>query len=239
MGLSAPIHVLSAGSTVRGLRTLAPALSARIGRPIVVATDHGHNIGPAARAGLLDAHALLLPRDMIEELIAAGALAGPRTDLGAVATSAVVARGAAAPGVETMEGLRAALLRARRVLITTAPSGVHMTVVIGALGLRGEVEGKLMRFDKSADINAWLAREGDCDALGFGPTTEIVDVDGVTHGGLLPHEAQMVLPYAAAATAQAFGDADVRTLLAALTSADARAAFEATGMSYAAPSPAA
>ena len=128
---------------------------------------------------------------------------------------------------------------ARRVLITTAPSGVHMTVVIGALGLRGEVEGKLMRFDKSADINAWLAREGDADALGFGPTTEIVGAGGVAHGGLLPHEAQMVLPYAAAATARALGDADVRTLLAALTSADARAAFEATGMSYAAPSPAA
>jgi hypothetical protein len=141
---------------------------------------------------------------------------------------------------ETATARAASLLAsARRVLITTAPSGVHMTVVIGALGLRGEVEGKLMRFDKSADINAWLAREGDADALGFGPTTEIVDVDGVTHGGLLPNEAQMVLPYAAAATAQAFGDPDVRTLLAALTSADARAAFEATGMTYAAPSPAA
>lgn len=239
MGLSAAIHVLSAGSTVRGLRTLAPALADLIGRPVVVATDHGHNIAAAARAGGLDAHALLLPRDMIDDLVAAGALTGPRTDLGAVATSAVVARGAPDPAVGTIVGLRAALLRARRVLITTAPSGVHMTVVIGALGLRGEVEGKLMRFDKSADINAWLAREGDCDALGFGPTTEIVGMDGVAHGGLLADDAQMTLPYAAAATAQAFGDADVRTLLAALTSADARAAFEATGMSYARPSPAA
>ena len=239
MGLSAAIHVLSAGSTVRGLRALAPALADRIGRPIVVATDHGHNIAAAARAGGLAAHALLLPRDMIDDLIAAGALAGPPTDLGAVATSAVVARGAPDPAVGTMEGLCAALLRARRVLITTAPSGVHMTVIIGALGLRGEVEGKLMRFDKSSDINAWLAREGDAEALGFGPTTEIVGADGVAHGGLLADDAQMVLPYAAAATAQAFGDADVRTLLAALTSAEARAAFAATGMSYAAPSPAA
>jgi len=239
VGLSAPIHVLSAGSTVRGLRTLAPALANIIGRPVLVATDHGHNIAAAARAGRLDAHALLLPRAMIDDLIAAGALAGPRTDLGAVATSAVVAQGAPEPAVGTMEGLRHALVRARRVLITTAPSGVHMTVVIGALGLRGEVEGKLIRFDKSADINAWLAREGDAEALGFGPTTEIVGADGVAHGGLLADEAQMVLPYAAAATAPAFGDPDVRTLLAALTSADARAAFEATGMSYAAPSPAA
>lgn len=239
MGLSAPLHVLSAGSTVRGLRTLAPTLADRINRPVVVTTDHGHAIRAAAQASDVDADALVLPADMIDALIDSGRLVGPCIDLGIVATSAVVAAGAPDPGIATMEGLRAALLRARRVLLTTAPSGVHMTVVVGALGLRAQVEGKLMRFDTSSAINAWLARERDTDALGFGPTTEIVGVDGVVHAGLLPDAAQMILPYAAAATARAFGDASVRRLLEALREPAAQAAFEATGMTYPRPSPAA
>lgn len=235
MGLSAPLRILSAGSTVRGLRALAPSMEARIGAPASIATDHGHNIAAAMRAGDAQADAVLLPRAMIDALVAAGRLSPRVVDLGAVATSAVVCEGAPAPDVSTMAALRDALLAASRVLLTTAPSGEHMTRVIGALGVADAIGAKILRFDRSSDINAWLARERDAQALGFGPTTEIAGVAGVAHAGLVAPQAQMILPYAAALTPAAEKRPAAQAFLAFLAGGDARAAFEATGVTFAGP----
>jgi molybdate transport system substrate-binding protein len=178
------------------------------------------------------ADAVLLPRDMIDALVFAGRLAPRVVDLGAVATSAVVRAGAPTPDVSTMAALRDALARASRILLTTAPSGKHMTRVIDALGLANESAPKVQRFDKSSDINDWLARHRDEHALGFGPTTEIVGVDGVAHAGFIPREAQMVLPYAAAITLDAMYDPAAQALLDCLQTDEARAAFKATGVTF-------
>lgn len=239
MGLTAPLRVLSAGSTVRALRALAPACESRLGRALAIATDHGHNILARIKAGEDIADVLLLPTPMVDELAALGALAAPRLALGEVATSAVVCEGAAAPGVETMDGLGAAMSRASVVLLTTAPSGEHMMGVIERLGLTRQSARKLMRFDKSTQINDWLAKTHDLHALGFGPATEIVGVPGVTEGGLIAREAQMSLPYAAALTKAAQDDLAAQVLLDFLSGDEARAAFTATGMSVQRPSPAA
>ncbi len=236
MGLSAPLRILSAGSTVRGLRALKDALEQRMGCPVEIETDHAHNIimsmGMGMGFGAPVADAVLLPRDMIDALIFADKL-GPRVvDLGEVATSAVVCAGAPAPDVSSMDALRAAVLRASRVLLTTAPSGKHMTHAIEALGVAAEIAPKIQRFDKSSEINAWLAQEKDMGALGFGPTTEIVGVEGVTHAGLIAQEAQMVLPYAAAITPNVAYDTAAQAFLDFLGTDEAREAFAATGVRF-------
>ena len=232
MGLSAPLRVLSAGSTVRALRALARSIEADIGAPVSIATDHGHNIVALMRAADAAADAVLLPRGMMDALVAAGRLSPRMADLGAVQTSAVVCAGAPAPDVSTMPALRDALSGASRVLLTTAPSGEHMTRVIEAFGLARGLRAKIMRFDKSSDVNAWLAREKDMGALGFGPTTEIVGVAGVAHAGLLAPQAQMILPYAAALTPAAARDPAAQAFLVFLAGEEARAAFAATGMTF-------
>jgi molybdate transport system substrate-binding protein len=239
VGLSQPLRVLAAGSAIRALRMLAPACETAIGGALEIATDHGHNILARMSAGENIADVLLLPIAMIDELTAQGALAPPRLALGEVATSAVICEGAPAPGVETLDGLRAALARASVILLTTAPSGEHMLRVIERLGLTREALRKTMRFDKSVQINDWLASARDLHALGFGPTTEIVGAPGVSHGGLVAEEAQMVLPYGAAST-QAARDMPAATAFLAFLGGDqARAAFIATGMTFQRPSPAA
>lgn len=221
---------------MRGLRALEGAVEPRIFCPVEIATDHGHNIvvsmGMAAGLGDAPADAVLLPRDMIDALVGVGRLSPRTVDLGAVATSAVVCEGVSPPDVSMMEALRAALVGASRVLLTTAPSGKHMMRVIEGLGLAGQLRAKIMRFDKSSEINAWLAREQDAGALGFGPTTEIVGVDGVTHAGLVAREAQMVLPYAAAITPQVTYDFAAQAFLDFLATDEARAAFAATGVTF-------
>ncbi|MFN3890791.1 MAG: molybdate ABC transporter substrate-binding protein [Beijerinckiaceae bacterium] len=232
LGLTPPLRLLSAGSTVRGLRALKGALEQRIGRTVEIATDHGHNIADAMGAGAAPAAAVLLPRGMIDALVDAGRLSPRTVDLGAVATSAVVSEGARAPDVSTMDALRAALAGASRVLLTTAPSGEHMMRVIEGLGLADELRAKIMRFDRSSEINEWLARAGDASALGFGPETEIVGVEGVKHAGPIADEAQMVLPYAAAITPEAARDGAAQAFLDFLGTDDARAAFKSTGVRF-------
>lgn len=228
------LRVLSAGSTVRALRALGPALG-----PVEIATDHGHNIVVAMDRDDPPADIVLLPRDMIDALVAKGRLAAGTIALGAVATSGVVCEGAPPPDIAAMDALRAALLGASRVLLTTAPSGQHMTRVIGRLGIATEVAGKVLRFDKSSDLNAWLLRERDPRALGFGPTTEIAGVAGVTNAGLVATEAQMVLPYAAGVIPSRANEPAAQAFLKFATSREARAAFETTGMTYASASPSA
>lgn len=212
------------------------ALEARLNCPLEIETDHGHNIimrmGIGMGFGEPPADAVLLPRDMIDALIFAGRLAPRVVDLGEVATSAVVFAGAPAPDVSTMDALREAVLRASRVLLTTAPSGKHMGHAIEALGVSREVAPKIQRFDKSSQINEWLAREQDMGALGFGPTTEIVGVEGVKHAGLIANEAQMVLPYAAAITTYVADDPAAQEFLNCLGRDEARAAFAATGVEF-------
>ena len=221
---------------MRGVRALKDDLEQRIGCPVEIETDHAHNIimsmGVGLGFGAPVADAVLLPRDMIDALIFADKL-GPRVvDLGEVATSAVVCAGAPAPDFSTMDALREAVLRASCVLLTTAPSGKHMTHAINALGVAAEVTPKIKRFDKSSEINAWLAREKDMGALGFGPTTEIVGAEGVAHVGLIAREAQMVLPYAAAITRDPAYDPAAQALLDFLGTNEAREAFASTGMSF-------
>lgn len=236
MGLIAPLRILSAGSTVRGVRALQAALEARLNCPLEIETDHGHNIimrmGMGMGLGEPPADAVLLPRDMIDALIFAGRLAPRVVDLGEVATSAVVWAGGAAPDVSSMDALREALVRASRVLLTTAPSGKHMGHAIEALGIAREVAPKIQRFDKSSQINEWLSSESDMGAIGFGPTTEIVGVGGVTHAGLIAREAQMVLPYAAAITTYVAGDPAAQQFLDFLQTDEACAAFAQTGVRF-------
>ncbi|MDP2356274.1 MAG: substrate-binding domain-containing protein [Beijerinckiaceae bacterium] len=221
---------------MRGVRALQGSLEARLQRPLEIETDHGHNIimrmGMGMGFGEPPADAVLLPRDMIDALVFAGRLAPRVVDIGEVATSAVVCAGAAAPDVSTMDALREALVRASCVLLTTAPSGKHMGHAIEALGVAQEVAPKIQRFDRSSQINDWLAREKNMGALGFGPATEIVGVEGVTHAGFIAREAQMVLPYAAAITDYVAHDPAAQQFLDFLKTDEAREAFAETGVRF-------
>jgi molybdate transport system substrate-binding protein len=167
---------------------------------------------------------------MIEALTRAGLLDARRVGLGAVATSAVVAADAALPDVGSLAGLKQELRRAEAILITTAPSGLHMASVFERLDVADEIAHKILRFDRSADVNEWLRRHSRRAAIGFGPTTEIVGALGVQHGGLIAQGAQMILSYAAALAPAAAQTTCGGAFLDFLESDAARAAFAQSGV---------
>ena len=102
-----PLKVLSAGSTLYGLRPCAELFTRNSGIPVEVATDHGHNIHRAALRGEADADLVLLPADMIASIVSAGlAEQASVVPIGTVRIGAAVREGAPRPDIATMEALR-------------------------------------------------------------------------------------------------------------------------------------
>ena len=227
------LKVLSAGSTLYGLRPAAEAFARETGLTVNVATDHGHNIHKAARDGSADADVVLVPADWADEIVAAGRAAkDSMVDIGAVRIGAAVRDGAPRPDVSTLAALRQALVAADAVLLTRAPTGEHLLKVIDQLGLRAAVAAKLQRFDTATLLNKHLAETASSATLGFGPTTEILAWrgKGVAYVGAIPDEVQIVLPYRAVMLAHTTAGAAARSLLAYLATPDARARFRASGV---------
>jgi molybdate transport system substrate-binding protein len=227
------VKVLSAGSTLHGLRPCAEIFARDSGILVDVATDHGHSIHHAVLRGEADADVMVLPSDMIAALIAA-ALADAETviAIGSVCIGAAVRTDAPPSDVSTMTALRQALTAADAVLLTLAPTGDHLMQVIARLGLTDTIAGKLQRFATSALLNRHLVESADPGVIGFGPATEIKSWrdKGVAYAGAIPDEVQVVLPYSAAMLTRTQAPEQARALLDFLTTAEARRHFLVSGV---------
>jgi molybdate transport system substrate-binding protein len=227
------LKVLSAGSTVYGMRPCAEAFTRRTDVAVEVATDHGHNIHKAALRDAADADVVLLPSSLIDELVAAGlADRETRIAIGNVRIGAAIRAGAPCPDVSSMEALRHTLLAADAVLLTRAPTGDHLMRVIERLGLTDALATKLERFDTSTLLNRHLAESNGPGAIGFGPATEIRSWTGkgVAWAGAVPDAIQVVLPYATAILLRTQVGAQGRALLAFLQTPEARRHFFDSGV---------
>jgi molybdate transport system substrate-binding protein len=227
------IKVLSAGSTLHGLRPCAEIFARDSGIPVDLATDHGHSIHHAVLRGEADADVMVLPSDMVAALVAAG-LADAQTviAIGNVRIGAAVRSDAPHLDVSTMTALRRALTVADAVLLTWAPTGDHLIRVIAQLGLTDAVASKLARFATSALLNHHLVESAGPGGIGFGPATEIKSwrEKGVVYAGAIPDEVQVVLPYSAAMLTRTQAPEQARGLLDFLTTAEARRHFLASGV---------
>jgi molybdate transport system substrate-binding protein len=226
------LKVLTAGSTLYGLRPCAELFTRERGILVEVTTDHGHNIHLAVLRGETDADVVILPTNWTTSIVAAGLADSKTLAIGAVRIGAAVRERASRPDVTSMAGLRAALLNAEAVLLTRAPSGDHLMEVIARLGLTDMVDAKLKRFDTATQLNRHLAENPGDGALGFGPSTEILAWrgKGVVWCGALPDEVQIVLPYAAAILTRSQSQEEARALLAFLATPGARKHFLASGI---------
>jgi molybdate transport system substrate-binding protein len=227
------LKVLTAGSTLYGVRPCAEMFARGAGVAVDVATDHGHNIHRAALRGEAEADVVVLPADMVAAIVAAG-LAEKETvvAIGTVRIGTAVRADAPRPDVSTMDALRRTLAAADAVLLTLAPTGDHLLQVIARLGLADAMAGKLRRFDTSTLLNRHLAESAGPGAIGFGPATEVKSWHGkgVAWGGAIPDEIQVVLPYAAAMLTHTRAGVEARALLAFLATSEARRHFLASGV---------
>ena len=227
------LKVLTAGATREGFSACTSAFKSQTGIAIDTATTHGHLIHEQVIAGQTDADMVLLPSHMIEDLQRKGLASDTDCiEIGVIRIGAAVRAGETLPDVSTLDSLTQTLSNARALVLTTAPSGVHMDRLIGRLGLSEKLADRITRYDTGSRVNEHLIENTPAGEVAFGVATEILFCrdKGVAYAGPIPKKVQMSHRYCAVRLNRTDKIAPVRQLLDYLQTPDARSAFASTGV---------
>lgn len=151
-----------------------------------------------------------------------------RVNVGRTAVAAAVQAGLPKPDISTVDGLRNALLNARKVAISSGASGRYLEALFERLGVADQVRAKLVQPPSGAQIGEFLAR-GDAD-LGFQQVTELLHAKGIQYLGPLPAEVQNYTVWAGGLHSAAAQPETARAFLAALGTPQAQADLRQEGM---------
>ena len=222
------LKAFTAGATKEGLALCATQFEDLTGIRIEAHTTHGHLIEEQIIAGEVQDDIVLLPSAMIDNLTTRRLVSPePRVTLGTA-----VRDGIPLPALSSIAAFEKTLLAARSIVITQAPSGMHLDRVIAELGLAGEIADRITRYDMGYMVNDHLVASTADDEIGFGVATEFSFYRdrGITYDGPLPEEIQMALEYEAAMVTRSDQIAAIRQLFEFLTTTEARVGFAETGV---------
>jgi molybdate transport system substrate-binding protein len=227
------LKIYTAGATREGIGALAGVIKRDLGIGIETPTNHGHLITEHVKAGETDADIVMVTTDMLRELTEDGLIdLAVTAPLGAIRIGAAVRCGEPLPDISTMAAFEGALRDAKSIVITEAPSGVHLERVFADLGLTEEIESRLTRYDTGTMVNQHISAGTIEGEIAFGVATEILFFreKGVAWAGPLPEEIQMINRYVAAKLTRSDKTAEAKALMDYLATDAARAAFAATGV---------
>ena len=227
------LEIYTAGATREAIGALAGAIKRDLGIEIETPTNHGHLITKHVKAGETDADIIMVTTAMLEELAEDGLIdIAVTAPLGAIRLGAAVRNGEPLPDVSTMTAFEAVLRAATSIVITEAPSGLHLERVFADLGLTEDIEPKLTRYDTGTMVNQHLNADTTADGIAFGVATEILFFreKGGAWAGPLPEEIQMINHYVAAKLTRSGKTVEAKALMDYLTTDAARATFAATGV---------
>jgi molybdate transport system substrate-binding protein len=155
-------------------------------------------------------------------------VANSRMDIGRTAIAAAARADGPKPDISSVEGLKKALMDARKVAISSGASGRYLEGLFEKLGVADQVRGKLVQPPSGAQIGDLLAR-GEAD-LGFQQVTELLHAKGIQYLGPLPAEVQNYTVWSGALhTAASQADA-AKGFLEALRTPEAQADLRKEGM---------
>ncbi|NMG77212.1 molybdate ABC transporter substrate-binding protein [Aromatoleum diolicum] len=154
--------------------------------------------------------------------------AGTRTDFARSSIGAAVPASAARVDVSTADALKAALLSARSVVVSSGTSGRHMVEVFSKLGVGEQLNAKTKQPPSGAQIADFLAA-GEAD-LGFQQVSELLHAKGIHYLGPIPVDLQNYTIYSAALHASAANVDVAKALLEALRSPTVQVIVRTSGM---------
>jgi molybdate transport system substrate-binding protein len=165
----------------------------------------------------------------IDRLAAAGSLTKDgKADFSRSAVAVAVRSGAPRPDLTTVDGLKAGLLKANSIAISSGASGRYLEQVFQRLGIVEQIKHKIVQPPSGAQIGELLAR-GEAE-LGFQQVTELKHAKGIDYLGVLPAELQNYTVWAAGVHAGAPQPAAARDFARALTAPASAAAIRSSGM---------
>jgi molybdate transport system substrate-binding protein len=226
---SAQVKVIISGGFATAYRELLPSFEQRSG--ISVTTTSGGSVGSGPntipgqiRRGVA-ADVVILAREGLRDLAAEQLIVdGSDVDLGRSVIGMIVRAGAPVPDIGTVDKLKAVLLAAKSVAMSSSTSGVYLTTTLfPKLGIAEQMSSK------TSMAGAALVGRGEAE-IGLQQVSEILSIPNTQFVGTIPQEVQYVTTYAAAIVARSSQRDAAQRLIAFLSSVDAAAAIRRSGM---------
>lgn len=237
MSASSHINPLAATPTLRGISSmatrlvlaeLAQAWQTNGGEPLAIESVGGVDAARRVAAGE-PFDAVFLARDALLRLAKDGHVcADSIVDLVRSPVAVAVPTGAARPALNSAADVRAAVQHARRIGVSTGPSGQALQRLFDDWGLGELVRQRLVVPPPGVPVGSLVA-SGDID-LGFQQLSELIHIPGIQLVGTLPPELGLVTVFAGAAACRSPRGAAVRRVLAFMASPAADEAKRRQGM---------
>ena len=223
MTTSNTLNLLSAGAAQGLVKALQDRFKTETGAELQARFGAVGAMQEALRAGE-PCDVLVLTQKQIDALTADGTLLpGSAALLGRVRTGVAVRQGAATPAVDTVEGLKAALLAATGIYFpdpVRATAGIHFAKVLHALGIHDELAPRFRTFPNGATAMREMAASTEANPVGCTQVTEIRYTPGVELVAVLPTQFELATPYTAAVKAGSAQAALAGRFIALLSGAD-------------------
>jgi molybdate transport system substrate-binding protein len=172
---------------------------------------------------------VVLSREVIDRLVQLDRVdPASVTDIVRSDIAVAVAKGAARPDIGSEAALREAVVRARRVGLSSGPSGDYVRELLARWGLADVLAPRLVQTAPGMPVGALVAH-GDVD-VGFQQLSELMHVPGIDVVGPLPADIRRTTIFTAAVCTTSTERNATRALLAYLAGATAEAAKRRHGL---------
>jgi molybdate transport system substrate-binding protein len=226
--LAADLKVIAPNAVKESVSDIAAHFERESGHRIVLAWGGSEAIYKRIAAGEIFDVVLNTAQNIDRQVTDEKLVAGSRMDFAKSGVGVAVRAGMSRPDVSTVEALRAALLNATSIAISSGASGRYLESLFRRLDVSEQIKHKIKQPPSGAQIGDLLA-QGEAE-LGFQQITELLHAPGVDFLGPLPAEIQNYTVWSAGLHASSPSPDIGRAFIKALGSPEASSSIKKTGM---------